>query len=118
MSVLSSFTKFAKGAELAVKNQGRNCVIYTRVSTKEQAEGNLSLETQKKGCEQYVVRNNYNILAYFGGTYESAASDERKEFKRMIDFSKKHKSGVSYIVVYSLERFSRTGDNAFGYPGN
>ena len=30
----------------------------------------------------------------------------------MIDFAKKQKTKVSYIIVYSLERFSRTGDNA------
>ena len=32
------------------------------------------------------------LSAYFGGTYESAATDERKEFKRMIDFAKKQKN--------------------------
>lgn len=63
-------------------------------------------------CEAYVLKHGFNVLSYFGGTYESAASDERKEFKRMIDFSKNQKSKVSYIIVYSLERFSRTGDNA------
>jgi site-specific DNA recombinase len=38
--------------------------------------------------------------------------DERKEFVRMISFAKKAKEKISYIIVYSLERFSRTGDNA------
>jgi hypothetical protein len=32
----------------------------------------MSLETQKKGCEAYVLKYGYNVLAYFGGTYESA----------------------------------------------
>ena len=107
-----SFIKFAKGAEIASLKKTNNCVIYTRVSTKEQADNNLSLETQKKGCQAYVLKLGYNVLSYFGGTYESAASDERKEFKRMIEFAKKQKTKVSYIIVYSLERFSRTGDNA------
>ena len=107
-----SLIKFAKGAEISKLKKSNNCVIYTRVSTIEQADNNLSLETQKKGCEAYVLKLGYNVLSYFGGTYESAASDERKEFKRMIDFSKNQKSKVSYIIVYSLERFSRTGDNA------
>ena len=104
------FSKYAKGAKSIVKDN-RLCVIYTRVSTKEQAEGNLSLETQKKACNQLANKQDYDILAYFGGTYESAASDERKEFKRMIEFCKKQKSNVK-IIVYSLDRFSRTGDNA------
>ena len=107
-----SLTKFAKGAEIAQLKKSNNCVIYTRVSTKEQADNNLSLETQRKGCEAHVLKHGYDVLSYFGGTYESAASDERKQFQKMIDFSKKAKTKVSYIIVYSLERFSRTGDNA------
>ncbi len=112
MEKILSLNKFAKGAEIAAAKKSNNCVIYTRVSTKEQADNNLSLETQKKGCEAYVLKLKYDVLSYFGGTYESAASDERKEFKRMIDFAKKQKTKISYIIVYSLERFSRTGDNA------
>lgn len=92
-------------------NDNRQSVTYTRVSTKEQAEGNLSLDTQKKACNQLAVKQDYKILAYFGGTYESAASDERKEFKRMIEFCQKQKANIK-IIVYSLDRFSRTGDNA------
>ena len=61
--------RFAKGVELAKAKSTNNCVIYTRVSTKEQADTNMSLETQKKGCEAYVLKYGYNVLAYFGGTY-------------------------------------------------
>jgi site-specific DNA recombinase len=108
---VSGFGKFAKGGMLkAVTTE--NCVIYTRVSTKEQAEGNLSLGTQKKACEMYAMKSGYNILSYFGGTYESAASDERKEFKKLIEYCKKQKLSSLKIIVYSLDRFSRTGDNA------
>ncbi len=107
-----SIIQFAKGSSFKAIKRTNNCVIYTRVSTKEQADTNLSLETQRKGCEAYVARLKYDILAYFGGTYESAQTDERKEFRKMIDFCKRQRSKVSYIIVYSLERFSRTGDNA------
>jgi hypothetical protein len=80
---INGLGKFAKGDSLKAIHT-ENCVIYTRVSTKEQAEGNLSLGTQKKACEMYALKNGYNILSHFGGTYESAASDERKEFKKLI----------------------------------
>ncbi|GAA4727414.1 recombinase family protein [Flavisolibacter ginsenosidimutans] len=106
-----SLGKFAKGANLKVVSD-ENCVIYTRVSTKEQAEGNLSLDTQKKACELHALKNGYNILSHFGGTYESAASDERIEFKKLIEYCKKQKLSSLKIIVYSLDRFSRTGDNA------
>lgn len=111
--------------QFAVRNEGRqkvftgartnNCVIYTRVSTKEQADNNMSLATQLKHCQHYAIKNQLNIVAKFGGTYESAKSDERVAFQGMLDFVKrKHKTAerISYIVVYSTDRFSRSGANA------
>lgn len=105
------FESFAKGN---VKKNiiGNKCVIYTRVSTKEQADNNMSLATQKKLCEQFCAKNNYEIVSYFGGTYESAKNDERKEFNNMLNFIKKSKQEISFIIVYSIDRFSRSGANA------
>ncbi len=105
------FEQFAKGKKQTLVKTG-NCVIYTRVSTKEQADNNMSLDTQKKTCEQFAVKNNYTVLGCFGGTYESAKTDERKEFNRMLHFVKKSKEKISFIIVYSVDRFSRSGGNA------
>lgn len=109
----SNLTQFAKGKskESFVDNR-MSCVIYTRVSSKEQMITNQSLEWQKKYCEEYAFKNQLQVLGYFGGTYESAKSDERKEFNRMLKFVKGSKQRVQYILVYSLDRFSRTGDSA------
>ncbi|MGB3946897.1 MAG: recombinase family protein [Bacteroidia bacterium] len=114
MENIETFSQFNKRSKKQTYQTGKNknTIIYTRVSTKEQAENNLSLETQLKGCMEYAKKLGYNIVEKFGGTYESAKSDERKEFQKMIDFAKKSKEGISYIFVYSLERFSRTGGNA------
>src|SRR5688572_21281019 len=108
--LIRSFAKGVSSKSDAKKTQ--NAVIYTRVSTKEQADTNQSLETQKKYCLEYALKSNLNVLAFFGGTYESAKTDERNEFNRMIRFARNQKEGVSHILVYSLDRFSRTGDNA------
>ena len=62
------FETFAKGRKKK-DTDTKNCVIYTRVSTKEQADNNMSLGTQKKACEQYARKNGYQILGCFGGTY-------------------------------------------------
>lgn len=105
--------QFAKGANTkAINNESQSCVIYTRVSSKEQMDTNKSLEWQKKYCVEYATKNSLSIKGYFGGTYESAKSDERLEFNRMLKFVKSCKSKVSSILVYSLDRFSRTGDSA------
>ncbi|MBN8852880.1 MAG: recombinase family protein [Sphingobacteriales bacterium] len=90
----------------------KNAVIYTRVSTKEQAENNDSLDTQKKYCRQLAGKEELTVLEEFGGTYESAKNDGRKEFMRMLDFIKKSPVKISYIIVYSLDRFSRSGGQA------
>src|SRR6185437_4998183 len=105
--------RFGKHSQTQVKplNTG-NVVIYTRVSTKEQADNNMSLETQRKAIEEYAQKRGLKIIAVFGGTYESAKTDGRKEFKRMLDFIKGCKGQVSQILVYSLDRFSRTGGGA------
>lgn len=110
---LALLNSFAKGdrKEPKTKSSVLNAVIYTRVSSKIQLD-NLSLETQLKGCNEFAKRFGYTICGQFGGTYESAQSDERKELVRMMNFAKKAKEKISVILVYSLERFSRTGDNA------
>ena len=103
---------FAKSKPTNARAQSNKCVIYTRVSSKEQADNNGSLETQMKYCEQYAISNKLEVVERFGGTYESAQSDDnRKEFQRMLAYVKKNQK-VRTIIVYSLDRFSRTGSQA------
>lgn len=111
MSDLTVFDRFAKGKAKA-SSKSTNCVIYTRVSSKEQADNNMSLDTQRKYCDMYAHKNGYTIMGYFGGTYESAKTDERKEFNKMLGMVKKSSHKISYIIVYSVDRFSRSGANA------
>lgn len=109
MDTLLKYKHFAKTKNTIAMTD--NAVIYTRVSSKEQAEGNASLDTQLKYCKEFASKKGYNIVEYFGGTYESAKSDERKEFNKMLTYLKRRKN-ISYIIVYSYDRFSRTGANA------
>jgi len=90
------------------KKRGGEGVVYTRVSSKEQAENNGSLEVQRKYCDNYANSNAIAIREYFGGSFESAKTDGRKEFQRMLEYVKKNKS-ISYIIVFNYDRFSRTG---------
>lgn len=62
----------------------KNCVIYTRVSSKEQAENNTSLDSQKKYCEDYCEKHGYTIKEYFGGTYESAKEMKERNSKKCL----------------------------------
>lgn len=100
---------FAKGKREKKEQVGGNAIIYTRVSSSEQVDGQ-SLEVQIDKCREYARTHSYTILEEFGGTYESAKSDkERKEFTRMLTFIKKNKIKVDIVIVFSTSRFSRTG---------
>jgi|GEM_PF-665429 len=85
-------------------------LIYPRVSGLEQ-RSNYSLENQKKTCEEYAWKENYEILAYFGCTNESAKTDDRAAFQEMLAFARKCKKKI-IIITYVLDRFSRTGEGA------
>jgi site-specific DNA recombinase len=112
MSNFDSIKNLYKATKEKDDRLEKYAVIYTRVSTKEQAENNNSLETQKKYCDQYAEKNGYTVLAHFGGLYESAKTDGRKEFKRMLDFISQQENKVESIIVFSTDRFSRTGGHA------
>ena len=109
---MKTIQDFAFKAKESKRAQSNKCVIYTRVSSKEQADHNGSLDTQKKYCLNYAQANKLEVVEEFGGTYESAKSDaDRKQFQRMLNFVKRRKD-ISTIVVFSLDRFSRTGSSA------
>jgi site-specific DNA recombinase len=112
-STIDNFSKWAKKSDNNLLTGNRkSAVVYTRVSSKEQADKNLSLDFQRKTIDEYATRNVFNVLGYFGGTYESAKTDGRKEFGRMLDFIRKNKGRVSHVLVYTMDRFSRTGGGA------
>ena len=90
MSNLQEFQQFGIGGEgINPANLKDGAVIYTRVSTKDQADNNCSLETQQVGCSKYVRQMGFHVVEQFGGTYESAKSLERKEFQRMMTYLRK-----------------------------
>ena len=102
--------KFAKGTKSNLQNQIKKGVIFTRVSTKEQSEGNNhSLEWQMTHCSSYAKKNGIEVVKCFGGTYESAKTEDGKQFKLLMDFLKKSRD-VSHVIVYNFDRFSRAGN--------
>ena len=110
LEALLSRTTVKQYSTVALRQQ-RSGVIYTRVSSQEQAENNSSLEVQLKLCNEYAKRTGIVVKEYFGGTYESAKTDGRKEFLRLLSYVKKDKE-ISFIIVYNYDRFSRTGPAA------
>ena len=101
----------AKSYKIPNQRSGKFGIAYTRVSTQEQAQNNGSLETQIKIAKDFSDRNGISITEFFGGKYDSAKTDGRKEFQRMISYAIKNKN-ITYIIVSNYDRFSRTGSAA------
>lgn len=107
-----NFKQFAKGKEQKEIKRGGNAIIYTRVSTKKQEEGQ-SLEVQTSQCTRFAKANGFNIVSIFGDESESGKSDtKRKNFKKMLAFIDKSKAKIDAVIVYSTSRFSRTGSTS------
>ena len=83
----------------------KNCVIWTRVSTKYQEDNGGSLQYQKDCCEKYAKSKGFNVVNYFGGSHESAKTPGTY-IKEMIKYLKKDKS-VKFVIVSQIDRFSR-----------
>ncbi len=110
------FRNFIPSKENEAKARGTECVIYNRVSSKDQ-ESNSSLETQMKNCLDLAKRRELTVVETFGGSYESAKTDERKEFNKMLTYVKRRKT-IGYILVYAYDRFSRSGVSSISINSN
>lgn len=98
--------------------KGEAGVMYVRVSSKEQFLNNMSIQDQTTAIVQYSEKMGITIIESFGGTYESAQTDGRKEFTRMINYIKARKGKIKYLYVWSIDRFSRTGGEAIALKDN
>ena len=101
--------KFArKATPLVHQRSGNISVSYNRVSSKDQMDNGNSLTWQNEQIAIFAKRKNLQIAKQYGGTYESAKTDDRKEFQRMLKDIRKD-TAIAYVLVYSYDRFSRSG---------
>ncbi len=81
------------------------CVIYARVSTKEQKEEGFSIEAQLELLKQYALQKELKIVGTFEDD-ESAKQSGRYNFNRMIKYLQSH-SSVNTILVEKTDRLYR-----------
>lgn len=80
-------------------------ILIARVSTEEQREAGNSLPAQLLRLERYCQSKNFNIVQVCSFD-ESAYSNERTEFDRIIDLIVVHKEKVA-ICCDKVDRLSR-----------
>lgn len=80
-----------------------NIVIYARYSSHKQTE--QSVEGQLKDCYAYAQKHSYTVVGEYVDRAISGRTDNRPEFRRMIEDSKKKR--FQGVLVWKLDRFSR-----------
>ncbi len=83
-----------------------NCLIYLRVSTKEQAEGGYSIAAQKEGCLKHIKDNGWNFVDEYADRGESARSAHRPQLQEMLHLLKENKE-IDVILVHKIDRLAR-----------
>lgn len=83
----------------------KKCVIYARVSSREQKEHGYSTEAQIALLKEYAKRNNFEIVEIYEDV-ETAKKAGRKNFNIMLKFLKKNKT-VKTILVEKTDRLYR-----------
>ena len=76
-----------------------NAIIYTRVSTKEQAQHGFSLNRQAEECERFARNCNFDIAAIFVEEGASAKTQRRPEFEKLKKFCLQNKRNIDAIIV-------------------
>ena len=84
----------------------KRAIIYTRVSTDDQAVHGYSLNNQKDVIERYCKQNNFQIIKHYEEDY-SAKDFERPEFKNLMEFCKKEHKSIDILLFTRWDRFSR-----------
>ncbi len=89
--------------------------LYVRVSTDEQAEEGMSLDAQRKALEAFCQQQGYVAVECFTDAGESARSDKRPAFQRMIAMAKQSPKPFDLILVHKMDRFARNREDSAVY---
>jgi len=87
------------------KGRQRPWIIYTRVSTEEQAESGHSLPAQEKACRAMCEARQYPFGQVLSDPGQSAKNLNRPQVQRLIELVREGKVGG--IIVWKLDRLTR-----------
>ena len=92
---------------------GKTAILYTRVSTDEQADRGYSLPHQEELLRRYCEMNNIEVVALFKEDY-SAKTFNRPEWSKLLEIVKKSRGKIHHILFIKWDRFSRNVADAYG----
>ncbi len=87
-------------------------VALARVSSREQEREGFSLEVQEDALRRYASQAGGEIRKLFRIAETASKTDERKTFKELIAYAKKHSIELDGVLFYKVDRAAR---NLFDY---
>ena len=91
----------------------KRAIIYTRVSTEEQAEKGTSLRSQEDGLRKYCSSNGIEVVHHFSDD-ASGKSFDRPQFVQLLSVVRSNPGIVDVLLVVRWDRFSRNTYESFG----
>ncbi|MGD9645990.1 MAG: recombinase family protein [Pirellulales bacterium] len=83
-----------------------------RVSSREQEREGFSLEVQEEGLRRFAAQNGGQIVRLFRIAETASKADERKTFRELVAYAKKHAAELDGLLFYKVDRAAR---NLFDY---
>lgn len=87
-------------------------VALARVSSREQEREGFSLAVQEDGLKRYAQQAGGEIVHLFRIAETASKHDERKTFRELVTFAKKHAETLDGLLFYKVDRAAR---NLFDY---
>ncbi len=90
----------------------KNCILYIRVSTDEQADKGYSQRHQEDILKKYCLMKDFNVVGVFKEDH-SAKTFERPQFNKIQEVLKKKNHQVNLLLFTKWDRFSRNAGDAY-----
>lgn len=87
-------------------------VALARVSSREQEREGFSLEVQEDALKRYAESHGGTLVKLFKIAETASKRDERKTFKEMVAYAKRHCAELDGLLFYKVDRAAR---NLFDY---
>ena len=87
----------------------KRAALYLRVSTGRQAEGEVSIPSQRDLTTRYCQAHDWSVAAEFVEPGASATDDRRPVFQRMLEEAASSDRRFDVICVHAFSRFYRNG---------
>ena len=88
-----------------------NAVMFSRVSTREQAEEGYSLQAQEKLIKEYAEKKDYSVVKVFSVPESARGLQERKLFNELLVYLDNH-SNIKVVVCEKVDRITRNFKDA------